>query len=317
MRKLLWSLGIFVGMLWSALLFLFLFSDHLILSKEEQQKIHEGKRFWTWDSPYGPLATHYIEKGEGSKNVILLHGFRAHTYTWRYLIDPLAEAGYHVWALDFIGFGLSDKPDYIKYDMDLFVQQVHAFLDAHKMSAVDVIGSSMGGGVALSLTMNYPQQTRSLTLLSALGYPLDIPFYVSIARHIGHLWTPFLGPRMVRHCLKQIMYNHELITDEQVEAYSLPYRLSNGITSSLMTLKGFDNSYFEKMAKNYHTLTLPLFVIWGNHDTLIPISHYEKFVTDFPHAQKLLIENCGHIPQEEASAQIFESIRSFLETISS
>ena len=80
MKMLLWVISVLVGLSWMTLVVLFVSTDIQILEPEEQQKLKEGKDFWKWRSAYGPLAMHYIEKGEGSKNLLLLHGFRSHSY---------------------------------------------------------------------------------------------------------------------------------------------------------------------------------------------------------------------------------------------
>lgn len=311
-------LSISVGLIWMASLAFFtafLATDVTMLGPEEQQKIKSGKLFWEWSSPYGPLAMHYVEKGKGSKHILLLHGFRAHTYTWRHLIDPLVQSGYHVWAIDYIGYGLSDKPDHAVYDFDFFVQQIEAFMKAHTIPKAHLIGSSLGGGLALKMALAFPERVTSLTLLDALGYPLNLPFYLSIGRYIHQIWAPFLKPGIVRRSLNEIIFNSELVTDEQVEAYSLPYRFPGGISATLLTLQQFDNEYLVEMSHQYPDLNHPTLVIWGDQDRLIPTSHYEKFQKDFPHAKCLLIKDCGHIPQEEAPQQVIPALSAFLQNI--
>lgn len=302
-----------VGLMWILGLMFLISIDFQILDLGEQQKLKEGKLFWNWDSPHGSLAIHYVEKGEGDKHLILLHGFRANTYTWREIIEPLAQAGYHVWALDLIGYGFSDKPEEAPYNVDFFVQQVVEFMDAKGISQAHLVGNSMGGGLALNLALHHPQLTRSMILLSALGYPLDLPLYVSIGRHFNKLWALVLGPAVIRSGLKEIVYNPNVVTDEQVEAYSLPYRFPGGAIASLLTLRQFDNKHLIEMGKRYETLTIPLLVIWGEKDQLIPLSHYEKFKKDFPHASCLLIDKCGHIPQEEEPEKVIAAMLEFLQ----
>lgn len=315
MRKLLWTLTTFFALLWMTIIIILISTQIQILEPEEQQKINEGKFFWEWHSDYGPLAMHYIEKGQGSNHILLMHGFRAYSYTWRALIDPLAEAGYHVWAIDLIGYGLSDKPINAIYNVDFFVQQVKAFMDAKNITKAHLVGNSMGGGLALCIALSHPKYVHSLTLLSALGYPLDMPFYIFLARHISQIWTPFLSSTMIRYGLQQIVYNKDQITDEQVEAYRLPYRLPGGIAASLLTLQQFDNRILAEMRKYYASFSYPTLIIWGDHDILIPIQHYERFIQDFPHASKLLITNCGHIPQEEEPQQVLTAMLDFLQKI--
>lgn len=312
LKKAIWSVAVLVTICWMMLIILLVSTEIPLLDEEEQQSIKSGKQFWEWNSPYGQLKTHYIEKGEGSHHIILIHGFRAHTYTWKALVEPLANAGYHVWAIDLIGFGLSDKPEDVIYHPDFFVKQIHAFMESQEIAQAHLIGNSMGGGLALSLAIDYPQKVSSLTLLNALGYPLDIPFYMSIGRHLTKFWPGFLGPTMIRYGLKQIVYHQELVSDEQVEAYCLPYRFPGGINASLLTLDNFDNQILIEMERQYPSLNTPTLVIWGDHDQLIPLNHYEKFLKDFPSAEKLLISNCGHIPQEEAPQEVLAVLLPFL-----
>lgn len=316
MRKGLWIIGssliCLIGLTGFAL---FISIDLKMLEPEEQERFRKGKEFWEWNSPHGPLAMHYIEKGEGNQHLLLLHGFRSHSYTWNEIISPLASAGYHVWAIDLIGYGLSDKPEHANYHIDLFLQQIHDFMQEKKLNQVHLVGSSMGGGLALTIAVNYPDFIRSLTLLSALGYPLEMPFYLSFAKHFHQMWIPFLGPKTVRQSLKKIVYNPDLITDERVEAYSLPYRLPGGVKASIKTLQKYDNQHLVKIRKQYSLITCPILIIWGDNDRLIPIHHYEKFLSDFPHADTLLINECGHIPQEEHPQEVLSAILPFLDKL--
>lgn len=230
-------------------------------------------------------------------------------------MDPLAKAGFHVWAIDLIGYGLSDKPDYIPYNFDSFAQQVEGFMNAKNIPQAHIVGNSMGGGVALNFTILHPNRTKSLTLLNALGYPIDMPLYLSIGRYFSQIWTPLLGPTVVRCCLKQIVCQSDRISDEQVEAYCLPYRFPGGATATLLTLRQFDRSQLIKMSAHYPNLPHPTLIIWGDHDQLIPIHHYEKFIKDFRFSHHVLIPNCGHIPQEEAPEQTLQAMLPFLKKI--
>lgn len=312
MRQVCWKLilaAASITWLWIALFFVS--TDLQMLELEEQIKLMQGKRFWEWHSPEGTFAMHYVEKGEGPNHILLLHGFRAHTYTWRFLIDPLAKAGYHVWAIDLIGFGLSDKPEHVPYNSDFFIDQLRAFMDAKGISKAHFVGNSMGGGLALNLAISDPLLVSSLSLLNALGYPHDLPWMVSVCRYIRQIWTPLLGPRMVRETMKSIVYDQRNITDEQVEAYSLPYRLPGGIMATLLTLQQFDNQKIVSMVKQYSS-TQPMLVIWGEQDCQLPFNHFEKFITDFPNARKLLIPQCGHLPQEESPHEVLSTLLEFL-----
>lgn len=284
-----------------------------ILSDDEIALLRQDKTFWEWQSDRGALKVHYEEKGNGNTHVILLHGFRAHTYTWKKLMTPLSEAGFHVWSIDLIGFGLSDKPIETRYDQDLFVEQVIRFMQEKNIPSAHFVGNSMGGGIALRTALDHAEKVRSLTLISALAYPLSIPTYLYFLRHIDFIWGPFLNPPVIRKCLEEIMCKKELVTDDQVEAYTLPYRFSGGTKASLLTMQHFDFDKLENLHKRFSCITQPLLLVWGDKDSLIPVSHFDRFSQDFPECEKLLLKNCGHIPQEEYPEEVLEILIPFLE----
>lgn len=308
-----------IAVLLPIIIFLFLLpfitNTHRLLDPIAQERLKEGKTFWNWRTPHGTYAVHYIEKGQGDKHIFLIHGFRAHTYTWRYLIDPLAEAGFHVWAIDLLGFGLSDKPIGIPYDMDFFVQQLQDFLQDHDIQKTHVVGNSLGGGLSLELAVACPQRVKSLSLITALGYPLKLNWYLILGKTMGHLMGPLLNPTIIRKGLEEVMYDKSLITDEQVQAYSMPYRFPGGTSASISVLGNFDNGRLERLCTKYENMHCPVLVIWGENDSVIPLSHYQCFIRDFPHAKKVVIPNCGHIPQEENPKQVEKTMVEFLNGI--
>lgn len=316
MRKIL-SIVMFLGGVWViSAVTIFVFNDIQILHENEQRKIKEGKQFWQWYSEFGPIAVHYNEYGEGDNHLVLLHGFRSHSYTWQKIAEPLATMGHHVWAIDLVGFGLSDKPPHASYHVDFFARQIHDFMEDQGIEKAHFMGNSLGGGLSLIMALEYPSKVESLTLLAALGYPIDFPIYLAIGRYFESIWTPFLGPTMVREVLKQVVYDKDSVTEDQVAAYSLPYRFPGGIKTSLLTLQNFDNQRLKEMEKQYSFLKHPVLIIWGENDPLLPVDHYKKFVCDLPHAKELLIPQCGHIPQEEAPHEVLKAVISFLDGIS-
>lgn len=286
-----------------------------LLEPTSLSKLKEGKTFWTWQRRHNTYDVHYVEKGEGPNHVVLIHGFRGNTFTWRHLIDSLANAGFHVWAIDFLGYGFSDKPP-IQYGLDLFTEQIKAFMDDKGIDQAHLIGNSMGGGIILFTALSHPERVNSLTLISALGYPLDIPLYISIGKHFSDLWTPFLSPGMIRKGIEDMVYNKKIVTDEQVLAYALPYRFPGGAEAALCTMRSFSNQRMIKAHPRYSKeIICPLLIIWGDHDTVIPLEHYDHFCRDFPNAHKLLLRNCGHLPQEEKPEDVEKAVITFLSSM--
>jgi pimeloyl-ACP methyl ester carboxylesterase len=187
-------------------------------------------------------------------------------------------------------------------------------MKAKQIPSAHFIGNSMGGALALTTTIYAPERVRSLTLIDALGYPLALPLPLLISKIMGSFIKPFQSKFLVRKTLEQIMYDPSKVTDEQVEEYFLPFRIPGGTKALIATLRNFDDSQLEKMAEKFSDIHVPILVIWGEKDKWIPLSQYEHFLKDFPKAERLLIPNCGHIPQEECPHEVVEAIIKFLST---
>jgi len=315
MKKKLMIILLYTTLGLSGLVSLIAFLTVPLLNEEELMNLKANKRFWKWSSQHGLMNVHFIEHGSGDKHILLLHGFRAHTYTWQSLIKPLNEAGYHVWALDLVGFGLSDKPNYVLYNQPFFVDQIKDFMEAHSIPSAHLIGNSMGGALALELALNKPESVDSITLINALGYSLNMPFYIYIFRNMDFIWGPFLNPAIIRECLKGVIFDQKCVTEEQVEAYCLPYRFPGGTESSLLTMRHFDAKKLNEMHLNFSKIKLPILILWGEADTLIPLSHYRHFLEDFPTANTRLIPECGHMPQEEKPQEVAAAFINFAEKL--
>ncbi|WP_195155581.1 alpha/beta fold hydrolase [Candidatus Protochlamydia phocaeensis] len=273
--------------------------------------MRKGRSFWEWPASFGKQAIHYIEQGEGEKHILLLHGFASHTYTWRYQIPFLAAEGYHVWALDYMGHGLSDKPA-ISYQFKHFLELIKSFMQAQGISKVHAIGNSMGGSLALALAANYPQMVCSLTLLDAVAYPFNMPFIAHVGKIGGKLLFPFINETAIRLFLRQIVSDPSHITQEQVQAYLLPFHLKGGKEALIEMIKHFDFQTMMQLYRRFSLVVQPLLVIWGKDDAFIPLSHFHRFGEDFPYAQSQLIAQAGHIPQEEQPKRVNEILGEFL-----
>lgn len=272
----------------------------------------ENQTFWPWHHSSGIHNVHYLEKGSGSRHILLIHGFGGHSFTWRFLIDQLAKAGYHVWSFDLIGFGYSDKPSDVRYGKDLFVSQIQAFMEAKKIESATLVGNSMGGGLALTMAIEHPEKIQALVLIDPFAFPLKLPFYFAAPKRFGKLTKPFFGRTMTKMLLKEIMYDPRKITEEQITAYTFPFQLSGGKEAFIKTLQNFDPADFDRLSLHYKDLKIPILFIWGKGDRLMPEAYQKKFPQMFPKSETLKIPFCGHIPQEECPEQVIQAILEFL-----
>ena len=106
---------------------------------------------------------HYQEFGDASKPpIILLHGYTASVYVWKTAAPMLAEDGFRVIAVDLLGFGYSEKPSWFDYSIQSQARMVSRFMNRLGIGRATIVGSSYGGAVALTLTLDYPERVQKL-----------------------------------------------------------------------------------------------------------------------------------------------------------
>jgi 2-hydroxy-6-oxonona-2,4-dienedioate hydrolase len=116
----------------------------------------------------GGVRTRFAEAGDpGAPAVLLLHGTGGHWETFAPNLGPLSEH-FHCIAIDMIGNGFSDKPDY-DYEIAVYVRQVLAVLDHFGITRASVIGMSLGAWVAARLGLDAPDRVDRLILMSPAG----------------------------------------------------------------------------------------------------------------------------------------------------
>lgn len=283
-------------------------SYHYTLDQVALQHIQNDKTFWSWEKG----RIHYIESGKGEQHVVLLHGFGANTFTWKNQIDLLSQEGFHVWAIDFLGFGLSDKPLETEYSIELYRKQIEDFLEAKGIQKTHVIANSMGGAVTLALAANSPEKISSIVLIDPLAYPVKMPFFYSVGKIFGKLAIPFFSRNLVHQTIKKIYYDPKKITEDQIDAYWLPYQMEGGREVVVNILRSFDQDILQQLCQSYAQMKMPILLIWGEQDKWVPVSHLARLLEDFPHAEQMTIPFCGHAPQEEAPDELNPQLTQFL-----
>ena len=114
-------------------------------------------------------TVHYQEFGEESNpTLILIHGYTASTYVWKRSRRCLPNEGFHVIAVDLIGFGYSDKPAWFDYTIASQARMIARLMNVLGIGRATIIGSSYGGAVASTLALDYPERVEKLVLVDAV-----------------------------------------------------------------------------------------------------------------------------------------------------
>jgi pimeloyl-ACP methyl ester carboxylesterase len=247
--------------------------------------------------------------------VVLVHGFGGLTYSWRYTLPALAEAGYRVLALDLIGYGYSDQSfdfDYSHAAQADFVVQVMRAVD---MPRATLIGHSMGGSVIAHAAQRHPDSISGLVFVDGApreGEPSGGGLIIGVPVQLGALaqfpplqrWGQLaLRTYLTRERLAQTQLSayfvKDTVTPEVEEAYLKVQQMKDWDLALLGVLR---DSGKNALAQPISTLTAPTLIVWGDGDPWIAPARGEALHAALPQSELVIIPNTGHLPMEEDPA---------------
>ncbi len=244
----------------------------------------------------GDQTIHLIDRGYGPA-VVLVHGSQAWAYAWRYQLEPLAVAGYHAIAIDLPGSGYSalDGNDYSVEGLSNFLG---GLLDCLQIDRAAFIASSAGGLPVLDLAIRHPERVAALVLASSCGVPHREPLLWRLVRWpvLGEAMGFFVTPAIVRHSLREAVYDGKLVTDDHVAAYHEPLRRP-GAWRAILKLERHWRP--DRVEANLERITAPTLVVWGENDPWHPLSMANEFGRRIRSASIETLPSCGHLPHEE------------------
>ncbi|HXB54418.1 MAG TPA: alpha/beta fold hydrolase [Vicinamibacteria bacterium] len=259
------------------------------------------------------LRVRYVRAGRGPA-VVLLHGFASSIYTWKDVLPTLSE-GHDVVALDLPGFGGSDLPADLSFE--LYPRVVRALLDRLGIARADLVGNSMGGALAVVLAATDPSRVGRLVLIDAAGFNLaarDRPFLIRVAGFrpmaalIDHLPVRRL---LVGAALRQVFHDRALVTPERLEEYAAPM-LRPGAPAATRSLLATLRLHPGAVAELAPRVQAPTLILWGRYDAWIPPPDADRFARAISGSRVVLLEDCGHLPQEERPAEVARLLVEFL-----
>jgi pimeloyl-ACP methyl ester carboxylesterase len=258
------------------------------------------------------VRIHYQEKGVGTP-LVLLHGFTSSTYSWKDVFDPLSRT-FRVVAVDLKGFGFSGKPDG-DYTRRAQAQLVIHLLDNLKIDKAWLVGNSMGGEVALNVALINPQHVAGLILIDTAGVEVRgggslAPAYVRIP-FVGRVLSALAltSDKLVREGLEKSFFDDAKVTAERVAYYHRPLKTRGGQLAALRARTQADQFPVEQDLGRVTARTL---IIWGAEDALIPLAAGRTMNSLIKNSKLVIIEKCGHVPQEEMPERVLEEAVNFI-----
>jgi pimeloyl-ACP methyl ester carboxylesterase len=261
-------------------------------------------------------TVHFQEFGDAANpTLLLIHGFTASAYVWKTVAPVLADEGFHVVAVDLIGFGYSEKPSWFDYKITSQARMVSRFMNRLGIGRATVVGSSYGGAVALTLALDYAERVEKLVLVDAVindeatSHPI---MRLAKIPGLGEVITPFLidSKAFMKMRMQNTLapVNHHLITKDRIESVIRPLHAKDGHNAVLRAGRNWDANRIERDA---HLVSQPTLIIWGEEDGVIPIRCGESLYSSILNSRFVVLKNCGHVPQEEKPEIFVNLVNSF------
>lgn len=256
------------------------------------------------------ILTNYHDAGSGFP-VLLIHGSGPGVSAWanwRLTMPELAKRC-HVIAPDMAGFGFTERPEGIAYNLDTWVAQAIGLLDALGIEQADVVGNSFGGALSLALAIRHPKRVRRLVLMGSVGVPF------TITPGLDDVWGYQPSFENMRKLLDIFAYDRSLVTDELAE---LRYQASirPGFQESFSAMFPAPRQrWVDAMAsreEDIRALPHETLVIHGREDKVIPLSTSQTLAQWIDRSQLHVFGRCGHWTQIEHAQRFAKLVGDFL-----
>ncbi|MGR8919883.1 MAG: acetoin dehydrogenase dihydrolipoyllysine-residue acetyltransferase subunit [Gammaproteobacteria bacterium] len=243
----------------------------------------------------GGYKLRYSRMGEGDEAIVLVHGFGGDADRWLFTQQPLAEKA-SVYAFDLPGHGQSTKT-VADASVPGLAAVVVAFMDAVGIARARLVGHSLGGAIALQVALDHPDRVTGLSLIAPAGLGPDIN-----AEYIAG-FVAANSRKEMKPLLQQLVADPELVNRSLVNDM-LNYKRIDGVPEALGAIAdGFISGGVQSadLAPRLGDLGVPVQVIWGSEDKIIPASHADGLPDN---VEVRVLDGFGHLVQLEAAAEV-------------
>ena len=266
------------------------------------------------------LEVAYFDEGKGQEVILFIHGLGSYAPAWKKNMEALKN-NYRCIAIDLPGYGKSSKGKY-EASMSYYATVVKEFLHALGIEKATLAGHSMGGQIAITAALAYPELVERLVLVAPAGFET---FHKGERQWFREVLTPTaVKLTTVEQIRENIAWNFYempgdaefMVTDRIAMRSAVDFDAYCYIIPECV--KGMvDQPVFDDL----HNVQQPTLVVFGHQDNLIPNRFLnggeteaigKQGVAQMPNARLLMVDKAGHFVQFEQAATVNDAIRGFI-----
>ena len=243
----------------------------------------------------------YARAGDAGPVLVLVHGIASRAAQWEKVMADLGEH-YRVIAPDLLGHGLSAKP---RGDYSLGAQAcgVRDLLAALGHDRITLVGHSLGGGIAMQFAYQFPERVERLALVSSGGLGPEVSGFLRAATLPGSEWVlPVIAGSWVRKAGRGV----DRLTRRRLPAGMREALFGFGSLGDPATREAFVHTArsvidvrgqrVDGRDRLYLATDLPLLLVWGEKDAILPVEHGRAVAAAVPSARLEVFAKSGHFP---------------------
>jgi pimeloyl-ACP methyl ester carboxylesterase len=263
----------------------------------------------------------YRQAGEGPV-VVLVHGITSSSAIWGRVMPYLARR-FTVIAPDLAGHGKSAKPRG-DYSLGAHASGIRDLLLALGHERATLVGHSLGGGIVMQFSYQFPERCERLVLVDSGGLGREVSLLLRAATLPGsELVLPFLAATRLLNAgaaaggllgrlglrlgtdFEEMARGHYTLSDRDARA-AFVHTLRSVVEPGGQRVDASNRLYLAKH--------LPFMLIWGERDRIIPVSHGRATHKQLPDSRLEVFEHSGHFPQLDEPERFLDVLVDFIDS---
>ena len=256
--------------------------------------------------------------------LLLIHGIGDNSMAWQPVHSKLARR-FTVIAPDLLGHGQSDKPR-ADYSVAAYANGMRDLLSVLDIDQVTVVGHSLGGGVAMQFAYQFPQMVERLVLIGAGGVTKEVNIALRLASLPGGsealslLRLPLVLPtlqiagQVLGAVIGSTGVGRDIPNALRILADLPEPTASAAFSRTLRAVVDWRGQVVTMLDRCYLTESVPVQLVWGEQDAMIPVSHGQMAHAAMPGSRLEIFPDSGHYPFHQHPNRFVDLVEHFIDT---